>query len=136
MRGGLVRVAAGSYDRTVRTVPGCVRETEKKHPRILTVSGTRRRRIVRACRSLNDQVCSTKPRGQEGSKLPAEVQRSAIALSSCRRYDLQPHGALLSVCVTLYRVYQNHTCLSSSLSRPTPVKNIVRSFSPVSCFAK
>lgn len=30
MRGGLVRVAAGSYDRTVRTVPGCVRETEKK----------------------------------------------------------------------------------------------------------
>lgn len=133
MRGGLVRVAAGSYDRTVRTVPSCVRETEEKYPRILTVSGIRKRRIVRACRSLNDQVCtkSSWPGRIEATSRGAAVGHCAFFVS-----PLRPHGALLSVCVTLYRVYQNHTCFSSSLGRPTPMKNIVRSFSPVSYFAK
>lgn len=60
---------------------------KKKHPRILTVSGTRRRRIVRACRSLNDQVCSTKsswPRRIEATSRGAAVGHCAFFVSPLR----------------------------------------------------
>lgn len=138
VRGGLARVAAGSYDRTVRTVSLRLLRSVKKRQR------ERRRRAVAV--SSTDETCGalcvSSPGWERerwcvrartsflvatgGSKLPAEVQ----AVGHCAFFvsPLRPHGALLSVRVTLYTGCTDTRALSLSLSPssippadPTPI---------------